>query len=125
MLLALFASIALLLAAVGIYGLISYSVAQRTHEIGVRIALGAARANVVGMVVRQGTSMAAFGILLGLAGALALTRLLKTMLFGIGVTDVLTYAAAVLGMMLVVLAAATVPALRASRVSPLAALRCD
>jgi putative ABC transport system permease protein len=125
MLLALFASIALLLAAVGIYGLISYSVAQRTHEIGVRIALGAARADVVGMVVRQGTSMAAFGILLGLAGALALTRLLKTMLFGIGVTDVLTYAAAVLGMMLVVLAAATVPALRASRVSPLAALRCD
>ena len=125
MLLVLFAGIALLLAAVGIYGLIAYSVAQRTHEIGVRMALGAARADVVRMVVRQGASMAAIGIVLGLGGALALTRLLKTMLFEIGVTDALTFAAAPLGMMLVVLLATFVPALRATRISPVVALRYE
>ncbi len=84
MLLGLFAGIALLLAALGIYGLIAYSVAQRTHEIGVRMALGAARTDVVRMVVGQGASLAAMGIVLGLALAFALTRLLQTMLFGIG-----------------------------------------
>jgi putative ABC transport system permease protein len=125
MLLALFAGIALLLASVGIYGLIAYSVVQRTHEIGVRMALGAARADVVRMVVRQGASLAAIGIVLGLGGAFALTRLLKTMLFGIGVTDSLTFAAAPLGMMLVVLLATFVPALRATRISPVAALRYE
>ena len=121
----LFAAIALLLAAVGIYGLIAYSVAQRTHEIGVRMALGAARADVVRMVVRQGARLAAIGIALGLGGALALTRLLKTMLFGIGVTDALTFAAAPLGMMLVVLLATFVPAIRATRISPVVALRYE
>jgi putative ABC transport system permease protein len=125
MLLGLFAGIALLLAAVGIYGLIAYSVAQRTHEIGVRMALGAARADVVRMVVRQGATLAAIGIVLGLGGAFALTRLLKTMLFGIGVTDSLTFAAAPLGMMLVVLLATFVPALRATRISPVVALRYE
>jgi putative ABC transport system permease protein len=125
MLLGLFAGIALLLAAVGIYGLIAYSVAQRTHEIGVRMALGAARADVVRMVVRQGARLAAIGIALGLGGALALTRLLKTMLFGIGVTDALTFAAAPLGMMLVVLLATFVPAIRATRISPVVALRYE
>jgi putative ABC transport system permease protein len=125
MLLGLFAGIALLLAALGIYGLIAYSVAQRTHEIGVRMALGAARTDVVRMVVRQGASLAAMGIVLGLAGAFALTRLLQTMLFGIGVTDVPTFAAAPLGMMLVVLLATFVPALRATRISPVAALRYE
>jgi len=125
MLLALFAGIALLLASVGIYGLIAYSVAQRTHEIGVRMALGAARADVVRMVVRQGVSLAAVGIVLGLGGAFALTRLLKTMLFGIGVTDSLTFAAAPLGMMLVVLLATFVPAFRATRISPVVALRYE
>jgi putative ABC transport system permease protein len=125
MLLALFAGIALLLAAVGIYGLIAYSVAQRTHEIGVRIALGAARADVVRMVVRQGASLAAIGIVLGLGGAFALTHLLKAMLFGIGVTDALTFLAAPAGMMLVVLLATFLPALRATRISPVAALRYE
>jgi putative ABC transport system permease protein len=125
MLLGLFAGIALLLAAVGIYGLIAYSVAQRTHEIGVRMALGAARADVVRMVVRQGASLALIGIVLGLGGAFALTRLLKTMLFGIGVTDALTFAAAPVGMMLVVLLATWVPALRATRISPVVALRYE
>jgi len=125
LLLSLFAGIALLLASVGIYGLMAYSVAQRTHEIGVRMALGAARADVVRMVVREGASLAVFGIVLGLGGAFALTRLLKTMLFGIGVTDTLTFAAAPVGLLLVVLVAAFVPALRATRISPVAALRYE
>ncbi len=124
-LLALFAAIALILAAVGIYGLIAYSVAQRTHEIGVRMALGAARSDVVWMVVRQGGSLAAIGIVVGVAGALALTGLLKTMLFGVGATDLPTFAAAPLGLMLVVLVATLIPALRATRISPVAALRYE
>ncbi|HYW43783.1 MAG TPA: ABC transporter permease [Bryobacteraceae bacterium] len=125
MLLVLFAGIALLLAAVGVYGLIAYSVAQRTHEIGVRMALGAAQGDVQRMVVRQGASLAAVGIVLGLGGALALTRLLQTMLFGIGITDPLTFAAAPSGLMLVVLLAIYVPALRATRISPVVALRYE
>ncbi len=124
-LLALFAAIAVSLAAVGIYGLIAYSVAQRTHEIGVRIALGAARADVLAMVVRQGMSLAAIGIVLGLAGAFALTGLLKSMLFGIDATDTMTFAAAALGIVIVVLLATLVPALRATRVSPVLSLRCE
>jgi putative ABC transport system permease protein len=125
MLLSLFAGIALLLAAVGIYGLIAYSVAQRTREIGVRMALGAARADVVRMVVRQSASLAVIGVVLGLGGALVLTRLLKTMLFGIDAADVLTFAAAPVGILLVVLAATFIPALRATRISPVVALRYE
>ncbi len=122
-LLALFAGIALVLAAVGIYGLISYSVAQRTHEMGVRMALGAGQADIVRMVVRQGVLLAIVGVGLGLGGAFALTHFLRTMLFGIDAKDPLTFAAAPLGMMVVVLLATSVPALRATRVSPLVALR--
>ena len=125
MLLGLFAGIAILLAAVGIYGLIAYSVAQRTHEIGVRIALGATQGDVVRMVVGQGASLAAIGIAIGLGGAFALTHLLKTMLFGIGATDALTFAAAPLGLMAVVLLATFLPALRATRTSPVVALRYE
>ncbi len=125
MLLALFAGIALSLAAVGIYGLIAYSVAQRTHEIGVRMALGAARADVVRMVVRQGAMLAVAGIVFGIGGAFLLTRLLKTLLFGVGVTDMLTFFVAPLGMMLVVLLATFIPALRATRISPVVALRYE
>ena len=125
MLLALFAGIALLLAAVGIYGLMAYSVAQRTHEIGVRMALGAEQADVLRMVVRQGALLAAIGIVLGLGGAFALTRLLKAMLFGIGATDALTFAAAPLALILVVLLATSLPALRATRISPVVALRYE
>jgi putative ABC transport system permease protein len=124
-LLALFAAIALLLAAVGIYGLIAYSVAQRTHEIGVRVALGAARADVVWMVVRQGAMLAAAGMAIGLAGAFALTRLLGTLVFGVGVTDAATFAAAPIALALVVLFATLVPAVRATRVSPIVALRYE
>jgi putative ABC transport system permease protein len=125
MLLSLFAGIAVLLAAVGVYGLIAYSVAQRTHEFGVRIALGAARGDVVRMVVRQGATLAAIGIVLGVGGALALTRLLRMMLFGIGSTDALTFAGAALGMMTVILLATSLPALRATRISPVLALRYE
>ncbi len=125
MLLALFAAIALALAAVGIYGLIAYSVAQRTHEIGIRMALGAARADVVRLVVRQGLSLAAAGIAVGAVGAFLLTRALKTLLFGVGVTDMLTFAAAAVGLMGVALIATSLPALRATRVSPVTALRYE
>jgi putative ABC transport system permease protein len=123
MLLALFAGVALLLAAVGIYGLIAYSVAQRSHEIGVRMALGATQSDVMRMVVRQGASLAAAGIAIGLGGAFALTRLMRTMIFGIGETDALTFAAATAGLICVVLLATSLPAFRATRVSPVAALR--
>ena len=124
-LLTLFAAIALSLAAIGIYGLISYSVAQRTQEIGVRMALGAARTDVMRMVVGQGTSLAAIGIILGSAGSIAGSRLLQTMVFGISVTDAITFVAAPVGILLVVLAATFVPALRAMRISPMAALRYE
>lgn len=123
LLLVIFAAIALLLAAVGIYGLIAYSVAQRTHEIGVRMALGAARRDVLGMVLRQGIWLALGGIAAGLAGAFALTRLLRALLFGVGVTDTVTFAAAPTALMLIALLATLVPALRATRTSPVVALR--
>ena len=124
-LLALFAAIALVLAAVGIYGVIAYSVAQRTHEIGVRIALGAGRANVLGMVMRQGALLALVGIALGLAGAFILTRLLSTLLFGVTATDPFTFAAVALGLLAVALSATFIPAHRATRISPVAALRYE
>lgn len=125
MLLSLFATIALVLAVVGIYGLIAYWVAQRTQEIGVRMALGATPGEVMKMVVRQGVLLAAAGISIGLSGAFALTHLLSTMLFGIGVMDALTFAAAVLGIMLVVLLATFLPAFRATKISPVVALRYE
>jgi putative ABC transport system permease protein len=125
MLLGLFAGIALLLAVVGIYGLIAYWVTQRTHEIGLRMALGAAPMEVMRMVLRQGAVLGAVGVVIGLTGAFTLTRLLKTMLFGISMTDALTFVAAPLGIMLVVLLAAFVPAFRATQISPVVALRWE
>ena len=125
LLLALFAGIALLLASVGIYGLIAYAVTQRTHEIGVRMALGASRADILRSIFRQGLTLAAGGIAAGLAGAFALTRLLQTMLFGVAPTDRLTFAVAPLTLLAVVLLASLLPALRATRVSPVAALRYE
>ncbi len=125
MLMTLFAGIALLLAAAGVYGVIAYSVVQRTQEIGVRMALGAAQRDVLRMVVQQGVSLAALGIAIGLGGALVLTRFLRTMLFNTGATDGFTFAAAPVALMLVVLLATLLPALRASRVSPVVALRYE
>ncbi len=124
-LLGLFAGIALVLASVGIYGVIAYSVAQRTQEIGIRMALGARHADVLGMVVRQGMVLAVTGIGVGLAGALLLTRLLKTLLFGVSAVDAATFILVPLGLAAVVLAATAIPARRATRVSPTVALRYE
>jgi putative ABC transport system permease protein len=123
MLLALFAAIAVVLAAIGIYGVIAWSVARRTHEIGVRMALGAARADVWRMVIRQAATLALTGIALGLGGAFAITRLLATLLFGTSATDPLTFAIVAAGLLAVALLAAFIPARRATRISPMVALR--
>lgn len=125
MLLGVFAAIALLLSAVGIYGVISYSVAQRTGEIGIRTALGASRINVLGLVVGRGIWMTGAGLAVGLAGALALTRLLATLLFGVGPWDPFTMVA-VSGMLASVgLLACYLPAHRATKVDPTVALRYE
>ncbi len=123
MLLAVFAGIALALAAVGIYGVVAYSVAQRTHEIGVRMALGAAPSDVWGMVIGQAARMALAGIAIGVAGALGLTRLLGALLFGTSATDPLTFVAVAAVLLIVAMAAAFVPARRATRIPPVVTLR--
>jgi len=123
LLMAIFAATALLLAAIGIYGVIAYSVTQRTQEIGVRMALGATAASVLRLVVGQGSRLALLGIALGLAGALGLSRVLKTMLFGVTSTDPLTFAAVIVILGTVTILASLVPAFRAARVDPVIALR--
>ena len=120
-----FAALALLLAAVGIYGVLSYTVVQRTAEIGLRMALGAEPGNVVRAVLRNALVLAAFGVVLGLAGVLAITRLLASFLFGVTPMDPMTLASVAAVLMIVTLAASCVPALRAARVDPMTALRGD
>ena len=119
------ALVALVLGAVGLYGVIGYVVSQRTREIGVRIALGAVPASVRGMVLRQGLTLAAAGTALGLAGAVLLSRLLDAVLFGIDSRDPATFAVVPAVLLLVSALAAYVPARRASAVSPLEALRAE
>ena len=119
------AGVALLLGAIGIYGVISYIVSQRTQEIGVRIALGSSRGGVQAMVVRRGLVLAAVGIVIGLGAAVAVSRVLTSLLYEVNSNDPTTYAgvAAVLG--LVALVASWLPAIRASSVDPVVALRAD
>jgi putative ABC transport system permease protein len=125
LLLGLFAALALLLAAVGIYGVLAYAVTQRTREIGIRLALGAEPNAALLLVVRQGATLALTGIALGLAGSLVLTRFISTLLFGVSPTDPLTYAAVSGLLLMVALAASYIPALRATRVDPIVALRYE
>lgn len=125
MLLALFALVALILASVGIYGVMAYSVAQRTNEMGIRMALGAQKSDVINLVLRQGLRLTLVGVVIGVAGSLALTRVLEAQLFGITATDLPTFLGVSTLLMLVALAACLIPAMRAMRVNPMEALRHD
>jgi ABC-type antimicrobial peptide transport system permease subunit len=125
MLLTAFGAIALLLAAVGVYGVISYGVAQRTQEIGIRMALGARHTDVLAMVVRHGAALAGIGLGVGLAGALLLSGMLSTLLFQVSPTDPPTLAGGLVVLSLVAILAAAIPALRAARTDPIVALRSE
>jgi putative ABC transport system permease protein len=124
-LLTVFAGSALLLAAVGIYGVMSYSVSQRIHEMGIRIALGAQARDVQMLVMRCGLTVALLGMTVGIAAALALTRLMSGLLFGVGPFDPFAFGAVAAVLMLVALLACYLPARRAARVDPIRALRID
>ena len=120
-----FALLALVLGAVGIYGIVSYSVTQRTHEIGIRMALGARAGNVLSLIMRNGLMLVLAGIAIGIAGALVLTRFLTTLLFGVTPTDGVTFVVVSMTFFVIAAIAALIPALRATRVDPLMALRCE
>jgi putative ABC transport system permease protein len=124
-LLAAFGVLALVLAAVGIYGVLAYSVSQRTHEIGLRMALGAGRGDILKMVLRQGTLVAGLGIFVGCVAAAGSTRLLRKMLFGVDALDPLSFGAAALALAAVALFACYLPARRATTVDPMIALRYE
>jgi len=125
LLLGIFAMLALILAAVGIYGLVAYNVTQRTHEIGIRMALGAERRNILHMMLRQGLSLAVAGTIIGLAGAIAATRVLTHLITSVSPGDWITLAATSAILLAVAMAAILTPARRATRVAPNIALRCE
>jgi len=123
LLLAIFAAVALVLAAVGIYGVMSYSVAQQTREIGIRMALGAQRTDVLKMTIKQGLKLVGLGLIIGLGAAFVLTRVMATLLFGISATDPLTFITISFVLLLVAMLASYIPSVRAMRVDPMVALR--
>jgi len=110
---------------VGVYGVISYMVTQGTHDIGLRMALGAQQRNILGLVVKQGMALAAIGIVAGLVGAFSLTRVMASLLFGVSATDAVTFSAVTLFLVATALVASYVPALRAMRVDPVVALHYE
>ncbi len=125
LLLVSFAAVAVVLAAIGVYGVLAYLVSQRTQEIGVRLAIGATPGDVVRLFVREGAALTMVGVAGGLAGALVVTRALSTLLFGVTTTDPLTFAAVAGTLAIVALLACYLPARRAGRVDPMTALRTD
>ena len=125
LLLAVFASVALALSTIGTYGVIAYLVSQGIREIGIRMALGASPRNILSLVLRQGMVLALFGVTMGLAAALLLTRLMRSLLFGVGAADPMTFAGISLLLVLIALLATYIPAQRAARIDPLTSLHCD
>jgi predicted permease len=125
LLLGVFASVALVLAAIGVYGVMAYLVNRGTRELGIRIALGASQRNILSLVVRQGMALAFSGVMIGLAAALLLTRLIRSLLFGVEATDPITFAGISLSLAMIALLASYIPAQRAARIDPLISLRSE